>query len=55
LGVITLDVPVADMGGNSKASLVSITGLTVTQAPPASTGDTIFNQSDATEPFDFRP
>ena len=55
LGVITLDVPVADVGGNSKASLVSITGLTVTQATPSSTGDTIFNQIDATRPFDLKP
>src|SRR5438094_3035095 len=55
LGVITLDVPVADVGGNSKAALISITGLTVTQATPSSTGDTIFNQIDATRPFDLKP
>src|SRR5438132_355179 len=54
-GVITLNVPVADVGGNSKATLFSITGLTVTQATASSTGDTIFNQIDATAPFDFKP
>ncbi len=53
-GVITLIVPVADVGGNSKASLLSITGLTVTQAATSSTGP-IFNQIDATAPFDFKP
>ena len=54
-GTITLTVPIADVGGNSKATLYSLTGLTVTQATPSSTGDTIFNQIDATKPFDFRP
>src|SRR5438094_385927 len=54
-GVITVNVPVADVGGNSKATLFSITGLTVTQATASSTGDTIFNQIDATAPFDFKP
>jgi hypothetical protein len=54
-GVITLNVPVADVGGNSKATLLSITGLTVTQATASSTGDTIFNPIDATVPFDFKP
>src|SRR6266576_1399675 len=54
-GVITLNVPVADVGGNSKATLFSITGLTVTQATASSTGDTIFNQIEATRPFDFTP
>ena len=54
-GTITLTVPIADVGGNSKATLYSLTGLTVTQATPSSTGDTIFNQIDATKPFDFKP
>jgi len=54
-GTTTLTVPVADVGGNSKATLYSITGLTVTQATASSTGDTIFNQIDATRPFDFTP
>jgi hypothetical protein len=40
---------------NSKATLFSITGLTVTQATASSTGDTIFNPIDATAPFDFKP
>ena len=50
-----LDVPVADVGGNSKAALISVTGLTVTQLTPSSAGDTIFNQIAATKPFDFKP
>jgi hypothetical protein len=54
-GVITLNVPVADVGGNSKTTLFSITGLSVTQATASSTGDTIFSQIDATAPFDFKP
>src|SRR2546429_6687543 len=54
-GTITLTVPVADVGGNSKATLYSITGLTVTQGTASSIGDTIFNQIDATRPFDFTP
>ena len=54
-GTITLDVPVTDVGGNSKATLYSITGLTVTQSTPSSTGDTIFNPIDATRAFDFKP
>jgi hypothetical protein len=51
-GVITLTVPVADVGGNSKAVLYSLTGMAVTQAA-ASSSSTIFNQIDATAPFDF--
>jgi hypothetical protein len=54
-GTITLTVPIADVGGNSKATLYSLTGLTVTQATASSSGDTIFNQIDATRPFDFKP
>jgi hypothetical protein len=53
-GVITLNVPVADVGGNPKATLFLITGLSVTQATASSTGDTIFSQIDATAPFDFK-
>ena len=37
-GTITLTVPIADVGGNSKAMLYSVTGLTVTQATPSSSG-----------------
>ena len=55
LGVITLDVPIADVGGNARSPLISITGLTVTQGTSSSTGDTNFNQIDATKPFDFKP
>jgi hypothetical protein len=54
-GTITLTVPIADVGGSSKATLYSLEGLTVTQATPSSGGDTIFNQIDATRPFDFKP
>src|SRR5207248_945566 len=53
-GVITFTVPVADVGCNSTAQLFSITGLTVTQAAPSSTGAAIFNLIDATKPFDFK-
>src|SRR5207253_9766872 len=35
-GTITLTVPVADVGGNSTATLYSITGLTVTQGTASS-------------------
>jgi len=53
-GVITLTVPVADVGGNSAVTLFSLTGLSVTQST-ASSSNTIFNQIDATAPFDFTP
>lgn len=53
-GTITLTVPVADVDGNASAVLTSITGLTVTQTTASSTGSTIFNQIDATKPFDFK-
>jgi hypothetical protein len=54
-GAITLTVPITDVGGNSKATLYSVTALTVTQATSSSSGDTIFNQIDSTAPFDFKP
>ena len=54
-GTITLTVPITDVGGNSKATLYSVTALTVTQATSSSSGDTIFNQIDSTAPFDFKP
>ena len=54
-GIITLIVPIADVGSNAKATLYSVTGLSVTQATASSSGDTIFNQIDATAPFDFKP
>jgi hypothetical protein len=53
-GVITLTVPVGDVSGNSTARLYSLTGLSVTQSM-ASSPNTIFNQIDATAPFDFAP
>ena len=53
-GTITLTVPVADVAGNAQAILYSITGLTLTQTTPSS-GNTLFNQIDATRPFDFKP
>jgi len=54
MSLITLVVPISDVGGNGNATLYSITGLTVTQAPPGST-EPIFNQIDATGAFDLRP
>lgn len=65
-GVITLNVPVADVGANPNAVLYSITAVTATQLVPSSTGSVgvtvtgtstgpIFNQIDASSPFDFRP
>jgi hypothetical protein len=54
-GTVTLTVPITDVGGNSKATLYSVTALTVTQATSSSSGDTIFNQIDSTAPFDFKP
>lgn len=53
-GVITLTVPISDVGGNGSATLYSLTGLSVTQST-ASSSNTIFNQIDATAPFDFVP
>ena len=53
-GTITMQVPVADVGGNANAVLYSLTGLTLTQLQPSS-GNTLFNQIDATVPFDFKP
>jgi len=52
-GVITLTVPIADVGGAS-AHLVSVTALTATQLTSSSGGQTIFNQINATSPFDSR-
>ena len=53
-GVITLTVPIADVGGNSTATLYSLTGLSVTQSAASSTNP-VFNQIDASAPFDFTP
>src|SRR4029077_15401791 len=53
-GVITLTVPIADVGGNGQARLLSITALSVTQTVASSTGQALFNQIDATRPFDSR-
>jgi hypothetical protein len=53
-GVITLTVPISDVGGNGSATLYSLTGLSVTQST-ASSSNTIFNQIDTTAPFDFAP
>ena len=44
----------ADVGGNSSATLYSLTGLSITQSS-ASSSNTIYNQIDATAPFDFIP
>jgi hypothetical protein len=51
--VITLLVPIADVGG-SAPELFSLTGLSATEATSSSTNP-IFNQIDATAPFDFTP
>ncbi len=53
-GVIKLTVPVADVGGNANTVLYSLSGVAATQAAPSSSS-TIFNQIDATAPFDFVP
>lgn len=53
-GVITLTVPVADVGGSSTATLYSLTGLSVTQLS-SSSSTTVYNQIDATAPFNFTP
>jgi hypothetical protein len=52
-GVITLTVPIADVGGGV-SHLVSVTALSATQLTSSSEGQTIFNQIDATAPFDSR-
>jgi hypothetical protein len=54
-GIITLTVPVADVGGNPKAALRSITAFSATQSAPSSSGNAIFNFIDGTKPFDFAP
>ncbi len=56
-GIITIDVPAKDVGNPSAApvELYSVTGLTATQAQPASTDSAIFNQIDATAPYDLLP
>jgi hypothetical protein len=56
-GIITMTVPVSDVGGDPQATLYSVTGLSVTQALPSSTppNGQVFNQIDATAPFDFLP
>lgn len=51
-GVIKLLVPIADVGGNAGQKLYSLTGISATQSTASSTGDAIFNQIDATVPFD---
>ena len=50
--VIALTVPIADVGGSGNATLYSLAGLSVTKSS-ASSSNTIFNQIDATAPFDF--
>ncbi len=46
-----ITVPIADVGG-SAGKLYSVTGVSVTQSTSSSAGTTIFNQIDATTPFD---
>jgi hypothetical protein len=52
-GTITITVPAGDFGGYS-GPLYSATGITATELLPASTGAGVFNQIDATEPYDTR-
>lgn len=56
-GIITITVPAKDVGDPSAAALelYSVTGLTATQSQPASTGSAVFNQIDATAPYDLLP
>ncbi|MHB8295633.1 MAG: sialidase family protein [Acidimicrobiales bacterium] len=53
-GTIRIAVPAADVGNPSGASLplYSATGITATQAVPNTGGNGIFNQIDATAPYD---
>ena len=50
-GVITLTVPIADVSGGV-SHLVSVTALSATRLASSSGGQTIFNQIDASAPFD---
>lgn len=56
-GTITIDVPAADVGNPSGSALplFSVTGLTATQSLPAAAGQAVFNQIDATAPYDVLP
>lgn len=52
-GVITLHIPLADVGNPAKGTrLYSVTAFTATAAAPQSPS-TLFNQIDATSPFDL--
>ncbi|MGH9072525.1 MAG: hypothetical protein ACRDZQ_00165 [Acidimicrobiales bacterium] len=54
-GLITIDVPAADVGNPTKADmgLFSVTGITATQSQPSSSGSAVFNQIDASDPYDL--
>ncbi len=56
-GIITVTVPAKDVGNPAAAALglYSVTGLTATESQPASSGSAIFNQVDATAPYDLLP
>ncbi len=56
-GTITITVPAKDVGNPAGAALqlYSVTGLTATQTQASSTGGAIFNQIDATAPYDLLP
>jgi hypothetical protein len=53
-GTIRITVPARDFGGYN-GPLYSVTGMTATQSVPSSTGSAVFNQIDATAPYDVTP
>ncbi len=58
-GLITLTVPAAYVGNWTKPPqyrpFYSVTGITAAQNQPSSTGNAVFDQIDATAPFDYTP
>lgn len=51
-GTIKITVPAADVGGPRTGNLYSVTGITATEVIPPATGAAVFNQIDATAPYD---
>jgi hypothetical protein len=54
-GLITITVPARYVDPGATSGLFSVTGITATQNVPSSTHNAIFNQIDATAPFDYTP
>ncbi|HLI24428.1 MAG TPA: hypothetical protein VKU91_05705, partial [Acidimicrobiales bacterium] len=54
-GLITITVPARYVAPGATSGLYSVTGITATQNVPSSTNNAIFNQIDATAPFDYNP